>query len=65
MLDEMENFRITNCQRCKRQVLVLDSGFARHLGADGGVYASCRAASFQVGLGWDESIDRKWKVKPV
>jgi len=25
----------------------------------------CRAASFREGKGWNDSLDRKWKAKPI
>jgi hypothetical protein len=52
------------CKHCQQPIQALSSknGPLRWTHAD--TSRGCRAASFRPGLGWNESLDRKWKASP-
>jgi hypothetical protein len=51
------------CRRCGRRIVAAGSGW-RHFGANGGLFAGCRAASFTEDKGWDDTLPRSWKAAP-
>jgi hypothetical protein len=56
------------CMHCGRAIV--DVGMAGpprwiHLAADGGTNVGCRTASFESDSGWNDSLDRRWKARPV
>jgi hypothetical protein len=54
--------KLSACERCGRRVISIP-GFVTHLGEDGGLLRGCRAASFTVEDGWDDSLDKRWTAK--
>lgn len=56
------------CAHCGRAIVDIGAaGTPRwiHPSADGGTNVGCRAASFEASSGWDDSLDRRWKARPV
>jgi hypothetical protein len=51
------------CWHCGKRIVPVGSNW-RHVGADGGLYVGCRAASFKKGSGWDDSLPKSWKAAP-
>jgi len=49
------------CRRCGDTIVRLGGNRWTHSVGKVG----CRAASFDPGLGWDESLDPKWKASPA
>jgi hypothetical protein len=52
------------CRRCGREIIPHGRDSWTHLGADGGLSVGCRAASFNPGSGWNDSLSRSWKATP-
>lgn len=49
------------CRRCGKRVVRVDHDFVTHVAEDGSVTnRGCRAATFNVDTGWDESLPRGW-----
>lgn len=53
------------CRRCGRAIVNPTGSTWTHLAADGALVVGCRAASFVDDEGWDDSLDRRWKARPV
>jgi hypothetical protein len=52
------------CRRCGRQIIAESGRWWFHIGADGFPRRGCRAATFTVADGWDDTIPRSWSAKP-
>ena len=55
-----------DCARCGRPIFEALPGQWYHYPAgDGMVNVGCRAASYQPDVGWNESLDRRWRATPI
>jgi hypothetical protein len=54
-----------SCRHCDRQVIRSGQLSRTHLAADGTTKVSCRAASFTVEEGWDDTLKRAWRASPA
>jgi hypothetical protein len=54
----------TECRRCGRPIGMDAGGRWTHVGDHGRTDRGCRAASFEPGQGWDDTLPRTWQAAP-